>query len=160
MGQSVTIACQWSLTSFSEFFAILSGVTGAHLSVVDEQLQLVESEAHWRLVLYQLSDEPLSAAEEYSSNEDIDQRFLQDLADLRFYIVRFNQFEVARQLLRLVCASAVARRERLWIDTDYGCVIHSADFLQRLEADPAWDWRTLTPWYNAMSAPEDGDIDD
>jgi len=146
MGQSVTIACPWGLTSFNEFFTILSGATGARFSVFDDQIELVEDvdESKWSIVLCPFSNEP-AVVDEYSSNEDIDLRFRLDLASLHFYDVRFSHFEVARELLRLVCEAAVARSARLWIDTDYGWVIHSADFLQRLRANPAWDWRTLTP---------------
>jgi hypothetical protein len=35
----------------------------------------------------------------------------------------------------------VSRGESVWIDTDYGWVIHAWEFLKRTEEDARWDWR-------------------
>lgn len=142
MGQVVTIVCPaaWNLTSFAKFLEGIAQDELATFSSYDDQLQVVAKDQRWHLILNEVADAQ-GAAEEYESNEDLDERFRGDVGALHFFDVRFNNVDVVRRLIMAIAREAIGHGETAWIDTDYGWVISAADFLQKTDADPAWDWR-------------------
>jgi hypothetical protein len=116
------------------------------VSRFDDQLQVVAKGARWKLILNEVPDTD-AAAEEYASNGDLDERFRQEVALLRFFTIRFDDMDMARRVLRAIAQTAVTRGETAWIDTDYGWVIHASDLLRKVDENSRWDWR---------HAPEEG----
>ncbi|MFO0641693.1 MAG: hypothetical protein U0183_20885 [Polyangiaceae bacterium] len=142
MGQSVTIACPstWDLASFGEVFETIACDDAAKFSKFDDQVQVVAADARWKLIVNETSD-AAAAAEEYATNDDLDERFRREVGTLRFFTIRFDDVDVTRRALRAIAQAAVSRGEIAWIDTDYGWVIHACDLLKRIDKNPRWDWR-------------------
>jgi len=90
--------------------------------------------------MYEHSDRA-GFVEEYETNDDLDERFRQEVAALRFFSIHFHDLEVTRRFLVAVAREIVSRGETAWIDTDYGRVIHASDLLKRVERNADWDWR-------------------
>lgn len=142
MGQMVTIACphSWDLEVFARPLAGAVGDGAATYSNFRHQLQALDIEGRWKIILNEVSDDSAVAAE-YAANDDLDEPFRQEASGLRFFTLRFDDLDVARQFLREIALIASSAREVLWIDTDYGWVIHSGEFLQEIARDDRWDWR-------------------
>jgi hypothetical protein len=85
--------------------------------------------------------EAAGAAAECEANGDLDERFRREVGTLRFFTIRFSDVDVARRSLREIALAAVRNGDTVWIDTDYGWVLHAWDFLRRTDQDPRWDWR-------------------
>lgn len=105
-----------------------------------DQLQLLASDGRMLVSVNEVID-PALAVEEYGTNERLDDDFRRAVGSLRFFIVRFRDLNMVRRLLRGLAESIERRAQDAWIDTDYGWVIHTRDFLRRTDEDPGWDWR-------------------
>jgi hypothetical protein len=142
MGQSVTLACpsSWHLESFATVLQALANDGGAQFSRFAGQLQVIAKDARWKLIVDEDSDS-VAAAEDYATNDDLDERFRREVRGLRFFTIIFDDLDVTRRVLRTIAQDAVSRGESVWIDTDYGWVIHAWEFLKRTEEDARWDWR-------------------
>ena len=142
MGQSVTIACPstWDLAWFGKVFESGACDDAANFSRFDDQLQLVADDARWKLIVNEGAD-AAAVAEEYATNDDLDERFRREVRTLRFFRIRFDNVDVTRRALRAIAQAAVSSGETAWFDTDYGWVIHATDLLKRTDQNPSWDWR-------------------
>lgn len=143
MGQSTTIGCPqtWKLLSLAGLLRSIGDDYAGEFSMFDDQLQVVANDRRWNLIVNEMSDST-AAAEEYASNDDLDKEFRREAVGLRFFVVRFDNLEVTRRLLRAVVEAAVSGNETVWIDTDYGWVISGRDFLHATNKNPLWDWRS------------------
>jgi hypothetical protein len=128
------------LSSFARFLAAIARDETAEFLNFGDQLQLVAKDARWKLVVNEVADTK-AAAEEYGANDNLDERFRREVDALRFFVVRFDDVDMTRRLLRALAQEAVGHGESVWIDTDYGWVIHARDLLKRTARDACWDWR-------------------
>ena len=142
MGQSVTIACPptWDLAVVGKLVETAVCDAAAELSTFDDQVQVIARNRRWTLIVNEVQDAQ-AAAEEYVANDDLDERFRGDARTLRFFHIRFDDVDVARRSLRVIARAAVGKGESVWVDTDYGWVLHAWDYLRRTARDPLWDWR-------------------
>jgi hypothetical protein len=143
MGQSISILCPmtWNLSRFGEFFESIARDQAAEFSAFDDQLQVVAKGLQWKLIVREASDQT-AVAEEYASNDDLDTRFRGEVHALHCFTIMFDNVDMTRKLVRAIADAAVNGSATVWIDTDYGWVIHARDFLKRTDQDPGWDWRT------------------
>jgi len=87
--------------------------------------------------------EPAAAIDDYSSNEDLPEKFRAEVRKCSLRIVYFNDFHLAKATLETVLANLGDALARSWIDSDYGWVMAAEQFLARLQA--GWDWRVRSP---------------
>ncbi len=142
MGQSITMACppSWHLESFVEFLQAVARDEAAQFWKFDGQLEVTAKDARWKLLVDEHSDHA-AVAEDYATNDDLDERFRREVGALRFFTIRFDDVDVTRRLLRAIAQKAVGHSETVWIDTDYGWVLHAWELLKRTGEDARWDWR-------------------
>ena len=142
MSQLVIIACPmiWSLGSFAPYVEAIARQAEGACSITGGKASLQIRCDDWSLVLDEMSRRE-SVAEGYASDPDFDPQFRAAAKDLRFFVLDFDNLEVARRLLQEIARDAVQRGESVWFDTDYGWVIHSAKLLKEIDDDPQWDWR-------------------
>lgn len=142
MPQWVVAACpaSWSLESFTESLTSTGMREAAVLRRTSNQVELTAKDESWNIVVSEVTN-PSDAVADYTANDELDERFRGALRGLRFFAVRFQNLDLARRLLRRIAQAAAIRNDDLWIDTDYGWVIHGRDFLRRTDEDPGWDWR-------------------
>lgn len=98
-------------------------------------------------VSYLTIDDMLPAeevAEQYATNDELDEQFRREVGDKAFHLVTFNDFDLARRTLRRLLSAAERARD-FWIDNDYSVVIRGDVVLARLSEDPDWDWRSVLP---------------
>jgi hypothetical protein len=57
-------------------------------------------------------------------------------SDATVLVVEYTSIDAAKAI-----ASALAKEPGAIVDTDRGDTLAGIDFLERLESDPAWDWR-------------------
>jgi hypothetical protein len=142
MPQTVIIAApkNWGLAEFETILGRFESSLSATLSIFEEQIQLVEHNQEWHVVVTELDDRTGVAAD-YQSNSDLDDKFRENAQNLSFFCLRFNDFFVAKRIVFEIARTAVQSGADLWIDTDYGWVIHAWEFVARASRDPQWDWR-------------------
>lgn len=161
MGQAVIVACPLPLDLglLDPILRRIAADTGSRVQSVSTQqfqemarewgvdspargaeLQLMTDEQSWPLIVSDSGADP-ERAEDYATNEDLDERFRREIRGLRFFTVRFRDVDLTRRFLREVALQAVSRRDVVWFDTDWGWVISAADFLRRTDEDTRWDWR-------------------
>jgi len=151
MPQSVTIACQpsWELASFARFLEAIARDEAGKFSAFDDQLQVTIGDAETYLGYVVIINEATDRAEiaaEYATFDvfnDPGERFRREVGKLRFFSVRFRNFDVTRRFLSAIARDVLSRGETAWIDTDYGWIIHMSDFLKKTEEDANWDWRKI-----------------
>jgi hypothetical protein len=142
MGQTVVIACSlnWGLESFVSSLETVAREDAAEVLKFPGQVQASHASGSAIVVVSEFRD-TTALAEDYATNDSLDARFRRDVGGLRFFSVRFNDVDTMRRFLRGLANEAAGRHEVFWIDTDYGWVISSGEFLKRTDEDPAWDWR-------------------
>lgn len=143
MPQSMTLACppRWTLDTFAPVVAEVCLLHDGELRRTERGLQATAWADHWRFVLEPPHRHP-DAYAEYSTTEWLDPRFRVEVRDLVFVTIVFaGAIDSLRDLVRLFADDVVRHDETAWVDTDYGWVIHAADFLARTANGAPWDWR-------------------
>jgi hypothetical protein len=142
MPQTVIIAApkNWAMAEFETILGRFESSLSATLSIFEEQIQLVEHNQKWHVVVTELNDRA-GAVADYESNGDLDDKFRENAQSLSFFCVHFNDFFVAKRIVFEIARAAVQSGADLWIDTDYGWAIHAREFVARASRDPQWDWR-------------------
>jgi hypothetical protein len=142
MGQSVVFACpkNWDLARFAP---ILEDIARAQLATFvnfGAQLQLDSQDRGWTLTVREIVDKKLFI-DGYVDNDLHDEAFREEVPNLRFFSVRFNNFDVARQLVYAFAKKVTSCEQSAWIDTDYGWVVSAAEVVTEIDGDARWDWR-------------------
>lgn len=146
MSQSIILACPSScrMSVFAEILERTADDISASLVHGTGELQLVGPNHRFYLTLSEMREQD-AVALDYDSNEDLDAQFRSEVLDLRFYLLCFNDFGVAKRVLHGLLAELGARGMDPWLDTDFGWVIRGADAVAKMRNDPAWDWRRPAP---------------
>ena len=112
----------------------------------EDQIEITTPQETWIRVREMPDCDPEIAFDnkgEYISNQSLNAIFRNEIADLRMFVVRFNDLEITRGLLQHLMSEIINDRDIAWLDTDYGWVISARDFLARIAQDPNWDWRQV-----------------
>lgn len=123
MGQSVTIGCPttWDLAVVGKLVETAVCDDAVELSTFDDQVQLIARKRRWTLIVNEVRDAQ-AAAEEYTANDDLDERFRGEARTLRFFSIRFDDVDVARRSLCAIARAAVGKgRASGSIRTTAGC---------------------------------------
>jgi hypothetical protein len=146
MSQSIILACAGAcdLSTFADLLTPMAQARGATLARYDRELQIIGAEHSFYLMLTEMNDQD-GIALDYESNEDLDEQFRREVLDLRFYSLRFNDFDLTRAVLLELVTKLGALGMDPWMDTDYGWVIRGAEMVATMNRDPLWDWRKPDP---------------
>jgi hypothetical protein len=82
-----------------------------------------------------------SVRSEYMNNEDVEEDVIASLPDSVFFHAVFNDYAFCRVVVQHLLLALIDHQHRIWIDNDYGLLIRADVVLEKLGADPSWDWR-------------------
>lgn len=146
MSQSVILACPSAcdLATLATALERTARNIRATFQRGEGEIQLVGPHRRFYIAVSEMHDQD-AVALEYEANEDLDVQFRAEVLGLRFFLLRFNDWNVAKRTLLDVLEELASRGMNPWMDTDYGWVIRGADAAIRLRKDPEWDWRHPAP---------------
>lgn len=65
------------------------------------------------------------------------------LADKVFYYINFNDMAFVKEAVTYLLNQPEMTIPECWIDDDHGALIPARRFLDKLQAEPNWDWRRV-----------------
>jgi hypothetical protein len=83
---------------------------------------------------------------EYMENEGVEEDVIASLTGSVFFHAVFNDYIFCSVVVRYLLLALIDHQHRIWIDNDYGLLIRADAVLERLRADPSWDWRSSAPF--------------
>ncbi len=133
--------------------AALSNPLAQSVEIAPENRELIAYGEHSRGIIRIEELAPRSkVAANYASN-GLHRPVFRSLATrLRFFMVHFREWMTARFFLEQLLNGWQGDITDLWIDDDYGEIWKGQDFLDRLLADQAWDWRRKRIWHLVIAS--------
>ncbi|WP_426343263.1 hypothetical protein ACN9MU_18520 [Pseudoduganella sp. R-32] len=108
----------------------------------DLHIQQVNAESHAVYVSIAELDAG-EAAQDYAECVGLSDVLRSSLVRSKFYLLSFNDFELAKSVMGTLLLHFRADLEETWIDNDYGQLISGSNFLRNITLDPNWDWRVV-----------------
>lgn len=141
MAQSVTI-CYEGPSDLGYLAKVIADKCVGTLKTYPSQLEFTRNNEE-SVVIKNVRSREL-AAEDYFDNEDVEQELRELAPELNYVLIYFRDIHLARWVLEALLGALVLIGN-CWVDSDYGWVRRGTWFLDRIERDPNWDWRTKSP---------------
>lgn len=82
------------------------------------------------------------AASEYGENDELPPDLRAVLGQRNYFSITFNDLGLLKQFLNTLLQGFLGELDLFWIDDDYGRIIRGSAFLDKMQRDPDWDWRS------------------
>jgi len=148
MSQSIVLIGPSGMT-LESLHGLLAGEYGCSMVQPTPGSEQLHIEDHSSTGVSYLTIDELGPIEDvrndYATNDELDEQFRREVGDKAFHLVTFNDFDLARRVVRRLLSAVAQGARDYWIDNDYSVVIRGDVALAGMTEDPDWDWRRVLP---------------